>query len=337
MEREEGTLAPCEDRSLAGDFLTFMECQKRCSALTLRNYRADIERLTDWLQGEYGEGITLENLQLDHIRGWIVARLDGYDEYDPISPASMNRELATLRSLFRWGVKRGYITRDPMRGVKPLKTATKLPHFIPQGDMHHLLNTEREEQGRCEEEWRRQRDELIIWTLYFTGLRLAELASLRVSSFSDDLLTLKVVGKGNKERVIPIVEPLRQKLFAHLTQIKSQFIWIKPPDSLFLSNRGAPLSSSMIYRIVRRELGEAFVKGRKSPHILRHTFATHLLGEGVDIRVIQELLGHSSLRATQRYTHNSITSLIKSYSTAHPRGANEGQVGEEGDEGDEGE
>ncbi len=315
MERGEG--------GLSGDFLTFMERQKRCSPLTIRNYRADISRFEGWLQGEYGDGFGVESVRTKHLRGWIVARLDGELEgVDPISPASMNRELATLRSLFRWGVKRGYIAKDPTRGVQPLKSPTQLPHFIPRNDMQRLINEpNKEDQGEAsEEEWTKSRDELIITTLYFTGLRLSELSSIRTSSFSGDFSTVKVVGKGDKERVIPIVEPLRAKIFSHLTQIKSLNIWKRAQDSLFLSKRGTPLSSSMIYRIVRRELGEGFVQGRKSPHILRHTFATHLLGEGVDIRVIQELLGHSSLRATQRYTHNSIDSLIKSYTTAHPRG-----------------
>lgn len=291
-----------------------MERQKRCSILTLRNYRADTERFEGWLLSEYGFEGGCAEARTEHIRAWIVARLDGFDTHAAISPASMNRELATLRSLYRWGMKRGYIKRDPMRGVQSLKSSTRLPHFIPRTDMREVLDKE-----PTESDWIDVRDALIISMLYHTGLRLSELTSLRLSSFSGDFSTVRVLGKGNKERIIPIVESLREEIFSYLSQIKSLKIWRESEKLLFLSKRGGALSSSMIYRIVRRDLGEAAVQGRKSPHILRHTFATHLLGGGADIRVIQELLGHSSLQATQRYTHNSIGSLIATYLDAHPR------------------
>ncbi len=303
---------------LGDDFLAYMECQRRCSPLTLRNYRADIERFERWLREEYGEDVSCEVARTEHIRAWVVCRLDGDRLNAPISAASMNRALATLRSMYRWGVSQGVVERNPMRAIKALKAMQRLPHFIPRDKMEEVVDRD----AICSdgEEWIEDRNNLIIATLYYTGLRLSEIASLRVSSFSADFQTLRVVGKGNKERVIPVVEPLRQNFFSHLTQIKQLDIWKRSPDSLFLSKRGTPLSSSMIYRIVRSVLSEAEVQGRKSPHTLRHTFATHLLGEGADIRVIQELLGHTSLRATQRYTHNSIEGLIGTYVDAHPRG-----------------
>ncbi len=302
---------------IGGDFVIYMQRQKRCSPLTLRNYIADITRFKEWLRSEYGEDITLEGVRTEHVRAWVVVRLDGDQHHAPISPSSMNREIATLRSLFRWATSRGYIARNPMRAIRPLKESTPLPHFIPRNKMEELLPSQESESAAPT--WRASRNALVIATLYYTGLRLSELSSLRIQSFSSDFRTLKVVGKGRKERVIPIVESLRQNIFLHLDEIKRLNIWKSSSDSLFLSSRGKPLSTSMLYRIVRQELFEASVKGRKSPHILRHTFATHLLNEGADIRIIQELLGHSSLLATQRYTHNSIGSLIKSYSTSHPR------------------
>ncbi|MFI3303858.1 MAG: tyrosine-type recombinase/integrase [Rikenellaceae bacterium] len=304
---------------LGGDFLAYMECQRRCSPLTLRNYRADIERFESWLVEEYGDDMSCETARTEHIRAWIVERLDGDRLNEPISAASMNRALATLRSLYRWGVSQGRVSRNPMREIKPLKNATILPHFIPREKIGGVVCPHSKE----EDEWIEERNALIIATLYYTGLRLSEIASLRIGSFSSDFQTLRVVGKGRKERVVPVVEPLRKRIISHIEQIRELDIWKISGDSLFLSKRGAPLSSSMIYRVVRRELEMAEVQGRKSPHTLRHTFATHLLGEGADIRVIQELLGHTSLRATQRYTHNSIEGLIGTYIGSHPRGDKE--------------
>ncbi|MFI3259123.1 MAG: tyrosine-type recombinase/integrase [Rikenellaceae bacterium] len=320
--------------TLASDFLAFMEFQKRCSPLTLRNYRADLIRFEGWLIEEYGHSINCQTARPEHIRAWIVARLDGDQLNEPISAGSMNRALATLRSLYRWATSRGDLQKNPMKSIQQLRTATPLPHFIPKSKISEVIDHQSEprESKDDDKEWIEDRDSLIIMVFYYTGLRLSELASLRVSSFSTDFRSVRVVGKGDKERVIPIVERLRQKLFSHLSQIKSLLIWRRAPDSLFLSSRGTTLSSSMIYRVVRQRLSEAEVQGRKSPHVMRHTFATKLLGEGVDIRAIQELLGHSSLQATQRYTHNSIASLITTYKTAHPRGANKGAEREGGEE-----
>ncbi|MFI3306012.1 MAG: tyrosine-type recombinase/integrase [Rikenellaceae bacterium] len=310
---------------LGDDFLAYMECQRRCSPLTLRNYRADIERFEEWLHEEYGDGMHCATARTDHIRAWIVVRLDGDRENDPISAASMNRALATLRSMYRWGVSEGKVRRNPMRGVKVLKCGKPLPHFIPRERMDGVVSTPETlcRREREVENWIEERNRLLVATLYYTGLRLSEVASLRVGSFSSDFKTLRVVGKGNKERLIPIVEPLREMFFSHLQQIRQLDIWKRAPDSLFLSTRGSALSTSMIYRVVRSLLTEAEVQGRKSPHTLRHTFATHLLGAGADIRIIQELLGHTSLRATQRYTHNSIEGLIDTYAGSHPRGEGE--------------
>ncbi len=316
--------------SFGGEFLRYMEQQKRCSKLTLRNYRADIERFEVWLMGE--SGVALEKATTEDIRGWIIHRIEGSATASPLSSSSMNRELATLRSLFRWGTTRGVIKKDPTRAIQPLKSATPLPHFIARGKMEQILD---EESTSEDDGWIRERNQLLIEFFYYTGLRLSECQSVTMDSFSSDLTTLKVIGKGNKERVIPIVDKLRQKILAHRTSINNQKICKCPSNSLFLSNQGRPLSTSMLYKIIRRELGAASVQGRKSPHVLRHTFATHILNKGGDIRVIQELLGHTSLQATQRYTHNSIKSLQSIYKAAHPRGASE-MGSSQGDSGREG-
>ncbi|MFR9652162.1 MAG: tyrosine-type recombinase/integrase [Rikenellaceae bacterium] len=300
------------------EYLNYMERQKRCSILTLRNYRADIERFARWLmQYHQDESITIEQATIDDIRAWIIYRV----EEDRIAPASMNRELATLRSLYKWAVARNHITANPIRTIKALKVAAPLPHFIPRTKMSSVVKPPKEIDNW--DDYRADRDRMIIITLYYTGLRLSELASLRQSSFNSDLSMLRVIGKGDKERVIPIANRLQSELFQYFTKLIAQNIWISSDNYLFLTKRGSSLSRSSIYRVVRRELGEADVDGRKSPHIMRHTFATHLLNGGADIRVIQELLGHSSLRATQRYTHNSISTLKETYKKSHPRGGGE--------------
>ncbi len=300
--------------SFKGEFLSYMEYQKRCSKLTLRNYTADLNRFEEWLIGEADVG--LESTTKEDIRRWIIHRLEGCGSVAPLSASSMNRELATLRSAFRWALSRGYISADPMRAIQTLKSPTPLPHFIARSKMESVLQSD----DLKEEEWMEDRNRLLIEFFYYTGVRLSELTSLRTESFASDFRSVKVLGKGNKERIVPIVDSLRERIISHLEIIKCLKIWKSDSNLLFLSKRGTPLSSSMVYKIIRRELGAASVQGRKSPHVLRHTFATHILNGGGDIRVIQELLGHTSLQATQRYTHNSIASLQSAYSGAHPRG-----------------
>ncbi|MFI3328076.1 MAG: tyrosine-type recombinase/integrase [Rikenellaceae bacterium] len=310
-----------------------MEAQRRCSPLTLRNYRADLLRLQEWVDSEFGGGDfadscekrTIVSLTSEEIRQWVVVLLDS-----GLAQQSVNRTLATLRSFFKWCEAQELVSRNPMRGVSALKCAQPLPHFIPVSRMEQVLHKECDnnsgDNNDSQAEWQRERNELIISTLYSTGLRLSEIATIRLSSFNSDMTTLRVIGKGNKERVIPIIDRLRTQITNHVARLKSEKIWNYETNSLFLTKRtpksdSKEISTSMIYRIVRSELGAAGVQGRKSPHVLRHTFATHILNEGGDIRAIQELLGHSSLTATQRYTHNSIANLQSIYETAHPRGA----------------
>ncbi len=310
---------------LADDFLSYMELQRRCSPLTLRNYSHDIKLFETWLRGEYGDHYNVEQATSEIIRQWIIYRLEGDKAMDfaPLSASSMNRTLATLRSMYRYGEEREYIERSPMRAIKPLKASKPLAHFVPERKMGEVRDTySKPESDLLSEErsWIDERNDLIIEFLYLTGLRLSEIIQVRRDSFSTDYKHIKILGKGNKERIIPIVPSLRSKILSHFSKINHHFICIRVSNYLFLSNRGLPLSISGVYRVVRGRLTEYDIAGRKSPHVLRHTFATHLLNKGADIRVIQELLGHSSLEATQRYTHNSITTLKKTYKKSHPRG-----------------
>ncbi len=294
-------------------FLTYIESQRRYSPLTLRNYKRDLELFLQWLDVSSDE---FEPSEITHhtIREWVVDRMDS----GKVSAATLNRELSTLRSFFRWALSVGAITSNPTRGVSALKCSNKLPTFISASNMNRV--SEQAIDKSDSDDLRTLRDGLIILLFYVTGIRSAELVSINIGDFSSDYQTVKVRGKGGKERMIPIMETVSKVILQYISKINSSNICLSPDFPLFLSRSGGRISANMVYRITRRELSEAGVQGRKSPHVLRHTFATQLLNAGADMREIQELLGHSSLKATQLYTHNSIASLCTTYQAAHPRG-----------------
>lgn len=297
-------------------FLHHIEAEKRFSPLTVANYRRDIGRFVAWCETELDPPIRPfdpEEVTPVILREWILCRT----ERGKIGAASMNRELSSLRSFFRYLLRNGHIGGDPFRGVGSLKTSRRLPSFVPESRMKRILKEcAREEQ---EEDFETLRDALIVGMFYACGIRLAELVGLDRDDLSADLWSLRVFGKGRKERLIPILEPLREKIVHYLEQIDRQNICKNGEKALFLTPNGKRISRTRVYRTVKRELSAEGVQGKCSPHVLRHTFATHLLNHGADMREIQELLGHASLQATQIYTHNSIAQLQKIYAAAHPR------------------
>ncbi len=293
-------------------FLQYIESERRSSPHTLRAYRTDLESFLHYL-GVKPKSFNPAAIHPEDIREWLVSRT----ESGSTKSNSINRTLSTLRSFFGWAMAKGHIERDPTSQVKSLKVGRRLPTFVSEGRMSEVV--EQGVQGEAEWDFVERRNALIIKFFYGTGIRLSELQGVTLDDFSDQMRLLKVRGKGDKERLVPIVTELRRELNDYLAKIRETKIWKSGNKFLFLSQRGEPLSQNMIYRIVRRELTEAKVQGRKSPHVLRHTFATHLLNAGADMRDIQELLGHSSLQATQIYTHNSISHLQEAYKAAHPR------------------
>ena len=292
------------------EFIRYLEAERRYSPLTIRNYRHDVEQFLA------GSGIPdtpagVQNATTDDIRAGILHRT----EEDGIGAASMNREVSSLRSFFRWLLVQGVVTHNVVQSVSSLKTARRLPAFVPESRMSRIVN----ECGFDSEEFDRERDSLIILLFYTCGLRLAELIGIDRDDFSDDGSSLRIRGKGDKERLVPILEPVREKISHYLGLIERQNICKSSEKALFLTHKGKRISRTTVYRIVRAELDRGGVQGKKSPHVLRHTFATHLLNGGADMREIQELLGHASLQATQVYTHNSIARLREVYAKAHPR------------------
>lgn len=295
---------------LLNEFIRYLEAERRYSPLTIRNYRHDVAQLLAWLDID-DTAESLRRVTTDDIRGWILHRT----EEAHLSASSMNREVSSLRSFFRWLLSRGIVERNVVQPVAALRTSRRLPVFIPESRMGGIVRD-------CEFDTDRflgERNSLILLMLYGCGLRLAELVGINRDDFSDNYTTLRVRGKGDKERQVPILEFLREKILHYLDVIERQNICKSSEKALFLTQKGKRISRITVYRIVKEELGRGGVQGKKSPHVLRHTFATHLLNGGADMREIQELLGHSSLQATQVYTHNSIARLREAYAKAHPR------------------
>lgn len=291
-------------------FIRYLEAERRYSPLTVRNYRRDVEAFLAWL-GSDDAAFDPRRITSEDIREWIVHR----SEQGRLSAASINREVSSLRSFFRWLHRTGAVDRNVAKSVPSLRTSRRLPAFVPESRMSGIVSECRYDS----EGFVTERNSLIVLMFYACGLRLAELVDIDRGDFSDDFTSLRVRGKGDKERLVPVLEFLREKILHYLTLIEGQNICNSSEKALFLTHKGKRISRMTVYRVVRGELEQSGVQGKKSPHVLRHTFATHLLNGGADMREIQELLGHASLQATQVYTHNSIARLREVYAKAHPR------------------
>ena len=291
-------------------FIRYLEAERRYSPLTVRNYRRDVEAFLTWL-GVDDAAFDPRRITSEDIREWIVHR----SEQGRLSAASINREVSSLRSFFRWLHRTGAVDRNVAKSVPSLRTSRRLPAFVPESRMSGIVSECRYDS----EGFVTERNSLIVLMFYACGLRLAELVDIDRGDFSDDFTSLRVRGKGDKERLVPVLEFLREKILHYLTLIEGQNICNSSEKALFLTHKGKRISRTTVYRVVCEALGQGGVQGKKSPHVLRHTFATHLLNGGADMREIQELLGHASLQATQVYTHNSIARLREVYAKAHPR------------------
>lgn len=296
-------------------FVTHIQTEKRYSALTVRNYRHDIESFVAWCASNAGipaEDFDPTKVTTEDIREWIVYRM----EHDKVKAASMNRELSSLRSFYKYLRRKDAINQDIFKRITTLRTPKKLPSFVPETRMENLLDEIREESHNGE--FIEVRNALIIALFYGCGIRLAELQGIHFGDFSADMATLRIRGKGDKHRILPLQEEIGERVKAYKTILEKAGFSTAADARLIVSNIGKPLSRTAIQEVVKTKLEEANVQGKKSPHVLRHTFATHLMNKEADMRDIQELMGHSSLRSTQCYTHNSIAQLQDVYKRAHP-------------------
>lgn len=289
-------------------FLKYLQYEKRYSPKTLVSYETDLRQFGDFLKKEFES--KPEDANYGMVRGWIVSLSE-----QELDAPSINRKIACLRSFFKFLLKREVITKDPMLKVKVLKTKKKLPHFINENDLVTLLDKEiKEEDNRTPHT--QKRDQAIIETLYGTGMRRAELIGLRDQDINFRECTVKVLGKRNKERVIPFSSSL-VTILKDYREVRDRDVDRKDAEYFFLTDTGKKLYPELVYRIIKLILSDLSLE-KKSPHIMRHTYATHLLNKGAEINAVKDLLGHTSLAATQVYTHNTIDKLKEAYK-AHPK------------------
>ena len=281
-------------------FLHFLEHEKRYSVHTLKSYSTDLEQFIQFLSSEFQVN-TVKDVNFQFIRSWIARLLS-----NNISARSVNRKITTLKTYFRFLLQENMIKQSPMQKIISPKTSKKLPVFVEEIKMDELLNEIDFGEG-----FLAQRDRLILELFYFTGIRLSELINLRNKDIDFSNSTILVLGKRNKERLIPLISDIVSKIKELSTSNKSPF--------LFTTEEGKQISTKQVYRLVNKYLSMVTSLDKKSPHILRHTFATHMLNNGADINAIKELLGHANLSATQAYTHNTIEKLKTVYKQAHPR------------------
>jgi integrase/recombinase XerC len=293
-------------------FTTYLEAERRYSPLTVQAYRRDIGKFFEYL-GVTDDEFRPALVSTDDIREWIVS----LSESGRLSASSINREVSSVRSFFRWLRASGVVEKNPFLKIKALKTPKRLPVWIPEKKMEDITSY-LVEQCASEDVWRR-RDALIVLLFYSCGIRLAELTGIEIGDIATDFRSLRVHGKGDKIRIVPLPEATSEIIKNYIFEISALNIWKSHAKPLLLTMKGEGISRGRVYTIVKGELDRMGVQGKRSPHVLRHTFATHLLDNGADMREIQELLGHTSLAATQVYTHNSIARLKKVYGTAHPR------------------
>lgn len=298
--------------NLVDGFISYIEAERRYSPLTVRNYRRDIADFLEFIGAE-AERFDPNAIARADVEEWIIYLF----EKRKLKAQSVNRSVATLRSFWKWMLGHGHANRDIVSVISQAKTPSRLPVFVSESRMEDVVALLRDD--IASEEFERLRDAVIVLLFYTAGLRLTELANLKIGDISADYRTIRILGKGEKERIVPLIGRVGEILKKYFSQFSSQNICIGQKKALILSKKGEPISVRTIQRIVDRKLKGAGIQGKTSPHTLRHTFATHLLNEGADLREIQELLGHSSLKATQVYTHTNIEKLKEVYSTAHPR------------------
>jgi len=287
-------------------FLHYLQFEKRFSPHTVQAYQSDIKQFSLFLSTTYQME---EYHSVSHliVRSWIVQLME-----QSLSPNSVNRKITSLKTYFRFLVREGIVEKNPMLKVVAPKKEKRLPVFVEEKRMHTLLDDIDFGEG-----YAAVRDKAILALFYATGMRLSELVGLTPTRFDFRSNTVKVLGKRNKERIIPIGDELRKVLVDYHDTRTS--VALPGEEAFFLTEKGENIYSKLVYRIVNHYLGIVTTNGKKSPHILRHTFATHMLNNGADLNAIKELLGHANLSATQVYTHNTFEKLKSIYNKAHPR------------------
>ncbi|MHA6246536.1 tyrosine-type recombinase/integrase [Pontibacter sp. CAU 1760] len=288
-------------------FFKYLQYEKRYSPHTLTSYHTDLGQFAQYLQQVYE--IT-DAAEADHtiIRSWLLTLVQ-----QQMQPRSINRKIACLRSYYRFLLAQQRIVVNPMLRIKAPKASKKLPGFVPEEPFNTLLDN-----FTFEDNFEGQRERLILEFLYGTGIRLAELLGVQHADIDHRAKTVRVLGKGNKERIVPLNDSLLKSIATYEAQ-KKHYFGDNNSGTLLVTNKARPLYPKFVYRVVKKYISLVTTSEHNSPHVLRHSFATHLLNKGADLNAIKDLLGHASLAATQVYTHNSIEKLKSIFEKAHPK------------------
>ena len=288
-------------------FRDYLQMQKNYSLHTVKAYLNDMAEFESFNKIHF-EQDSIDKVVYPQIRSWIVSLVD-----NNISASSVNRKISSLKSYYKFLLRIKQIEQSPLLKHKALKTPKKIQIPFSEKEVNLVLN-----QIVYPDGFEGIRDKLIIDLFYTTGIRRTELINLNLNGIDFYNSTLKVLGKRNKERIIPLLPIITNQLQSYILQ-RNQLQEIKDSDKLFLTQKGVKLNDTLVYRLINMYFSNVSEKVKRSPHILRHTFATHLLNNGADLNSVKELLGHSSLASTQVYTHSSLAELKKVYGNAHPR------------------
>ena len=286
-------------------FLNYLKFEKRYSQHTLLSYQNDLEQFFTYLASQF-DAPPVKSITAMFVRSWLAEMKE-----DEISSKTINRKISSLRSFFKYEMKTGGLEQTPMATVTTPRIGKRLPVFIEEKDMATLFD-----HVEFSDDWKGRTERLVLRLFYSTGMRLSELINLKESQLDTSQSQVKVLGKGNKERIIPVSKDLVKDLKEYINDKPVRQAGVL---TVFITEKGKTLNPRSVYSFVKHHLTQVTTVQKKSPHILRHSFATHLMNNGADLNAVKELLGHSSLAATQIYTHNSIEKLKEVFKKAHPK------------------